>query len=260
LVDRLPDLNQRFGYLKQTPLMITIENCMTDLAEYLIKEKKVDLTVVDENEQSALHYACENDEEEIANIIIEQMKDDSDYLNQLDGDAMSPLIFAVQNCCTSTVAKLLSLNVAWRYTYDGGNEKMMSALLEANDVSIFKEFQTRLSSAYWKYIEKSKEQSAIVNRALENSNLEILKEILPQYRYVITISATPLTSLVWRTILPPTMILRIKMIGTPTKKVPLHWQSPLATKRLYATCTSVKLGSKTWDMLPWTRMTCALSN
>jgi ankyrin repeat protein len=181
LIDRLPDLNQRFGYLKQTPLMITIENCMTDLAEYLIKEKKVDLTVVDENEQSALHYACENDEEEIANIIIEQMKDDSDYLNQLDGDAMSPLIFAVQNCCTSTVAKLLSLNVAWRYTYDGGNEKMMNALLEANDVSIFKEFQTRLSSAYWKYIEKSKEQSAIVNRALENSNLEILKEILPQY-------------------------------------------------------------------------------
>jgi ankyrin repeat protein len=162
--------------------MVIIENGLTELAKYLIKEKKVDLTIVDDNAQSALHYACEYDEEEVACIIIDLMKHNRDYLDQLDGDAMAPLIFAVQHGSIKTVAKLLELNVTWHYTYDNGEE--MSALFESNDVRIFREFKDRLSSAYWKYIEKSNEQAEIVNRALENSNIEILEEILPQYSYV----------------------------------------------------------------------------
>lgn len=179
----MPDLNQRFGYIKQTPLMVLIENGMTDLAEYLIKEKNIDLTITDENLQSALHYACENAEEEIAWLVIERMKHDLEYLNQLDGDAMSPLIYAVQSGCTATVGKLLQLKVEWRYKYDEDKEQMC-ALLEANSVDLFDEFKLRLFSTYLVQIEKKREQLAIVNKAIENSNLEVLDNILPRYTYV----------------------------------------------------------------------------
>ncbi len=176
LINRLPDLNRRFGYVKQTPLMIAIENGMTDLAKNLIQEKKVDLAVADDNFQTALHYACENGEDELADLIIGLKKQDHAYLDQSDGDAITPLIYAVQTNCAKAVAKLISLKVTWNYEYDEGES--LSAVLEANDVEMLQVFQGD-PSKYWDYVEKRRNE--FVYRAVENCHIELVEEFLPQY-------------------------------------------------------------------------------
>ena len=157
--------------------MVVIENGMTELAKYLIQEKKVDLGVANDNSQTALHYACENGNDEVACIIIDLKKQDVDYLDQSDGDALTPLIHAVQNSCVKAVAQLLRHKVTWNYKYDEGGQSL-SAVLEANDKKVLQQFQGD-PSQYWGYVEK--QRNALVYRAVESGNIELVKEFLPQY-------------------------------------------------------------------------------
>ncbi|XP_030061393.1 serine/threonine-protein phosphatase 6 regulatory ankyrin repeat subunit A [Microcaecilia unicolor] len=90
----------------KTPLMMAAENGQTNAVEVLVSSAKADLTLQDNNKNTALHLACSKGHETSALLILERITDRS-LINATNTALQTPLHVAARNGLTVVVQELL---------------------------------------------------------------------------------------------------------------------------------------------------------
>lgn len=90
----------------KTPLMMAAENGQTNAVEVLVSSAKADLTLQDNNKNTALHLACSKGHETSALLILEQISD-RNLINATNSALQTPLHVAARNGLTVVVQELL---------------------------------------------------------------------------------------------------------------------------------------------------------
>lgn len=90
-----------------TALMTAAENGQTAAVEFLLYRGKADLTVLDENKNTALHLACSKGHEKCALMILAETQD-LGLINATNSALQMPLHIAARNGLASVVQALLS--------------------------------------------------------------------------------------------------------------------------------------------------------
>ncbi|KAG8510254.1 Serine/threonine-protein phosphatase 6 regulatory ankyrin repeat subunit C, partial [Galemys pyrenaicus] len=91
----------------RTALMTAAENGQTAALEFLLYRGKADLTVLDENKNTALHLACSKGHEKCALMILAEIQD-LGLINATNSALQMPLHIAARNGLASVVQALLS--------------------------------------------------------------------------------------------------------------------------------------------------------
>uniref|UniRef100_A0A2K5PQC7 Ankyrin repeat domain 52 n=1 Tax=Cebus imitator TaxID=2715852 RepID=A0A2K5PQC7_CEBIM len=91
----------------RTALMTAAENGQTAAVEFLLYRGKADLTVLDENKNTALHLACSKGHEKCALMILAETQD-LGLINATNSALQMPLHIAARNGLASVVQALLS--------------------------------------------------------------------------------------------------------------------------------------------------------
>ena len=185
LIDANPDLlNKAQPFTGETAFHYAALKGNKEVVEYLIEEKKVDITQTNTKSQTALHYAAANGHLEVVKYLIEEK---GAFVNQLDSFNRNSLYMAAEKGSLEVVKYLID---------EKGADTNQADLAEMQP--LYRAAENHHKDVVTYLIEKKGvDINQAFHLALQNKNMDVAELLLPQVSHdeIVKIATDPLLTM-----------------------------------------------------------------